>query len=97
MIPSKKVEIITSSSAEEIVIFAFAESGMKNYTLIDRVQGSGKRGKREDDDFMDLMHNCYFIVLCDQEKAERVAGPLEQIIKEFGGVVMVSDCLAIKN
>ena len=95
MIPSKKIEIITSSSAEELVIAALSEAGLKNYTLIDRVQGSGKRGKREDDDFMDLMHNCLFIIVCDQDKAHKAVARLEKIIKEFGGVVILSDCLAI--
>lgn len=97
MIASKRLEVITSGAAEEIVIEALFSIRLFSYTLVNRVQGSGKRGKRADDDFMDLMHNCLFIIICTEEEAQRAAGALRPIVTEFGGVIAITDCMLVKT
>jgi len=96
MLTSKKIEIITVSSAEELIIEMLEDEDV-SYTLFDRVQGSGKRGRRVDDDFMDIMHNCFFVIVCDSKTAERLMPKIQGIVDEYGGILMISDCLSNKN
>lgn len=97
MVPSKRLEVITSGAADEIVIETLIGIRLFSYTLVNRVQGSGKRGKRVDDDFMDLMHNCLFIIICTEDEAKKAAEALRPIVQEFGGVIAVSDCMLVKT
>lgn len=97
MLASKRVEVITSAAAEEIVIETLLSVNMPSYTLVNRVRGSGKRGKRVDDDFMDLMHNCLFIIICSEEEAKKAAEALRAVVSEFGGVITISDCFLVKT
>ena len=97
MLQGKRIEIITSSTAEERVRAILEACGLTGYTFLSHVKGKGKRGVRSDDDFMDVFHNCYFLIACEEAKARQVVEAIRQLIAEQGGVCLMTDCTIVNN
>jgi len=92
MISAKKLEIITSSTAEDKVIQLLKRHQILNYTLLRHVEGNGKRGRRSEDDFIEALQNCYFVIICAEQQALMAVEALGPLLANYGGVCALTDC-----
>ncbi|MBX7247407.1 MAG: hypothetical protein K1X53_18080 [Candidatus Sumerlaeaceae bacterium] len=86
-----KLEIITDSLEMKEVIAVLESEGLPHYTLIRDVVGRGSRGFQGADDLSDAFTNSYLLTTCNADQVERVVAALRPLLKEHGGVCLVSE------
>lgn len=97
MTPMKKVEIVTDLLELPTMARALEELGVSGYTVIRDVTGYGERGRRSGDEITGVFQNCYLMAVCTPDIAERIVETIRPILKRFGGMALVTDCLWVKH
>lgn len=97
MTPMKKVEIVTDLLELTTISRALEELGVSGYTIVRDVTGHGGRGRRTGDDITGVFQNSYVMAVCTPELAERIVEMIRPILKRYGGIALVSDCLWVKH
>ena len=91
MIPVKRVEIIVDELEMPKVLKLLDDAGVSGYTVIKDATGKGDRGLREGGDLTGVFANSYVMTACPGEKLELIVQSLRPILKQRGGVCLVSD------
>jgi nitrogen regulatory protein PII len=87
----KRVEIIVGKKESEKVFSLMAKLGIKAYTRLKNVEGSGDKFDRDGNYPSDVFTNNLILIACTQEEFDKLKEPLRLLLKENSGVCMVSD------
>ena len=90
MIPVKRIEIIVDELEVPRLLKLLDAAGVSGYTVI-KATGKGDRGLREGDDLTGVFANSYIMTACPSEKLDLIVESLRPILKQRGGVCLVSD------
>ncbi len=93
----KKFEIIVEIEHHEQLLELLESSGVRGYTVIKNAGGRGVRGIRNPHDVLLPYENSVTIFACKEELAQKVLKELQPAMKGFGGMCLISDCLAQTN
>mgnify|MGYP001271711202 CR=1 FL=1 len=91
MMPVKRVEIIIDELELPIVLKLLDDAGMSGYTVIKDATGKGDRGLRSGGDLTRVFANSYVLTACPEDKLDLIVETLRPILKQRGGVCLVSD------
>ena len=97
MTPMKRVEIVIDALEMSAVCTALDQVGVSGYTIIREVTGKGDRGDRSGDDLTGALKNGYIFCACTEPQARAIAEAVRGILRRFGGVCLITDCLWIEH
>ncbi len=87
----KRIEIITDFTYQSRLIKLIDETGVSGYTIFKDIAGKGLNGDKDGHGIGGGYKNCFFLVYCSSEEAEKVVEAIRPVISTFGGVCVVSD------
>lgn len=87
----KRIEIVTDALELQPLLKALEGVGVSGYTVIPNVVGKGERGLRQGDELTGVFQNSYVLAACPEEILPRVLEVVRPILRQFGGVCLVSD------
>lgn len=93
MKPVKRVEIVVEAVHEQAVERLIRRAGIDGYTLIRDVAGLGGRGERAADGLTSAFQNVCFIVAAPPDDAMRLAESLRNLLRQSGGMVLITDAM----
>ncbi|MCX7938246.1 MAG: hypothetical protein N2545_02245 [Thermoflexales bacterium] len=70
---------------------------MTGYTIIRDVIGKGERGIRRGDELSGVFKNSYLLTTCEPEQLPAIVEAVRPILKQRGGVCLVSDAMWVKH
>lgn len=91
----KRIEIITISVKVPALCKALDKAGATGYTVIQNVGGKGHRGIRMGDELTGVSQNSMVIVICQETDAEKIVKTAESIIKQFGGICLLTEAQSL--
>ena len=91
MMPVKKIEIIVDELEMPNVLKLLDAAGVSGYTVIKDATGKGDRGLREGDDLTGVFANSYVMTACPAEQLDLIVESIRPILKQRGGVCLVSE------
>ena len=91
MIPVKRIEIIVDELELPKVLKLLDAAGVSGYTVIKDATGKGDRGLRGGDELTGVFANSYVMTACPSEKVNLIVESIRPILKQRGGVCLVSD------
>jgi hypothetical protein len=86
-----RLEIVVDAPHSARVIELLAAHGVRSYTLIRGVAGSGERGPQLGDDLAGVSNNHYLLTTCPPELLEAVTEALRPLLARIGGMCLISD------
>ena len=84
----KKIEIIVSNLEVPSILKILKKNSVKDYTLINNVEGNGQYGYTGDNS---LTNSYIIIILTDLELAAKASDAIQPLLKKLGGILIVSD------
>jgi nitrogen regulatory protein PII len=87
----KRVEIVTDSLEMQTVTEIVDRLGISGYTLIKDVVGKGERGLQSGDELTGVFKNSLLLVACEAEQVAALVEAVRPLLKERGGICLVSD------
>jgi nitrogen regulatory protein PII len=97
MTPMKRLEIVVDALELSNVAVVLDQAGVSGYTVIREVTGKGDRGDRSGDDLTGALRNGYILCACTDTQARRIAEAVAPLLRQFGGVCLVTDCLWVDH
>lgn len=97
MKPVKRLEIVIDAAHTPALLRTVMEAGARGYTLIRDVQGMGDRGERSGDQLTDVFRNCYVLIACEPDQAERIVQQVRPLLERYGGMCLQSDAAWVKH
>ena len=97
MTPIKRIEIVLDAAHTPQLIRSLKAASVPGYTLVRDVQGSGDRGDRMGDELANVYRNCYVIIAASEDVAQRVIEAVRPLIRDHGGMCLISDAQWIKH
>jgi nitrogen regulatory protein PII len=91
----KKIEVIIEAVYLNRLLQLFEKRGIKHYTLLKDIEGSGGHGLKMADDVTDVFSNDYFFTVCEEEKFLEVKEEIRAFTKKYGGKCFVTDTMMI--
>lgn len=91
MMPVKKIEIIVDELELPSLLNLLDEAGVSGYTVIKDATGKGDRGVRGGGDLTRVFANSYVLTVCPEDKLALIVETIRPILKQRGGVCLVSD------
>lgn len=91
MLSVKKIEIIVDALEIPNVLKLLNAAGVSGYTVIKDATGKGERGERGGDELTGVFTNSYVMTACRPEKVTAIVESIRPILKQHGGVCLVSD------
>lgn len=88
--PVKRIEMIVPSLELSKVLDALKQIGISDYSIMRNVIGSGERGFA-DNDLGRILSNDYILTTCSEVQEPQVVEIIHPILKQFGGICMISD------
>jgi nitrogen regulatory protein PII len=93
MTPMKRLDIVVDALELSNVAAVLDRAGVSGYTIIREVTGKGDRGDRSGDDLAGALRNGYILCACTDTQAQWIGEALRPVLRRFGGVCLVTDCL----
>jgi nitrogen regulatory protein PII len=93
----KRVEIVVDYLESPRVCQLLGEIGIDGYTLIREATGRGDRGLRSGDDLRGEFTNSYLLVACQAEDLPRLVEAIRPVLKQVGGMCLISDALWVRH
>lgn len=97
MKPVKRLEIVIDQHYLQRLLRELEACGIDGYTVLDQVHGKGERGLREGDALADIFTNAYVLVACPDDVADRALEAIRPILKQSGGMCLLSDAQWLKH
>ena len=91
MNPVKRIELVVDAPHSETLLQLLQYHGIRAYTLIPGVQGSGERGLRGADELTGVSDNHYVLTTCPAELLDDLLEAIRPFLVRAGGMCMVSD------
>ena len=96
-IAMKRFEIVIGVEQLEELMGVLEKAGVRGYTVIKNAGGYGSRGARNPDDLLMEQENAVVILACKEDQAQKVVNELRPVMKGFGGMCLISDCLWLEG
>lgn len=93
----KRIEIVIDQQLLKRVTEILDNAGAEGYTVVNEVAGKGERGMRRGDALADVFTNCYILVACTPDMANAIVEALRPLLKQAGGMCLVSDAQWVKH
>jgi nitrogen regulatory protein PII len=87
----KRIEIITDSLQMPEVCVVLDKLGVSGYSVVRDVVGKGERGLQSGDELTGVFKNSYLLTTCEPERLGEIVEKIRPILKQRGGVCLVSD------
>ena len=87
----KRVEIVVDALHFDDVVEAIEGVGLKGWTRIRGVLGSGERGMQYADELTRVSDNNLLLTTCRPDQLDALEEALRPLLKRYGGVCLVSD------
>ncbi len=87
----KRIEIIIDESHARFVTNLLDQRSISGYSVIRNVTGKGDRGVRDGDGLTTVFDNVYILIACDPGQVELLQPDLRKLLRDYGGVCLVSD------
>lgn len=97
MKPVVRVEIVIGVHHVPQVIRALESMGLPHYSHVPHVVGRGDRGERSGEELTGTFTNALLLTTCEPENAESVAQTIEPLLKQFGGVCLLTDSREVEH
>jgi nitrogen regulatory protein PII len=97
MTSMKKVEIVIDAQEVSAVAQVLDATGVSGYTVIREVTGKGSRSNRSGDDLTGALKNGCIFTACPEAQARAVAEAVRPLLRRFGGVCLITDCLWVDH
>ncbi len=91
----KKLDVVIDHLHLNKLTEVLEKEGITGYTIIKDAIGKGERGIMAGDELTDVFKNSYLFTVGEDELIERILPKLEQLLKKYGGICIVSDVKAI--
>ncbi|MBK7392895.1 MAG: transcriptional regulator [Chloracidobacterium sp.] len=91
MMPVKKIEIIVDELQLPTLLNLLDQAGVSGYTVIKDATGKGDRGVRGGGDLTRVFANSYVLTACPEDKLDLIVETIRPILKQRGGVCLVSE------
>jgi nitrogen regulatory protein PII len=89
----KKVELVVDAHEVPHLLKQLKGIGITDYTVIREAQGRGERGTRGGDVFSGVFDNSYVLIACSEEQAPQIVETVRPILKQLGGICLISDAM----
>jgi nitrogen regulatory protein PII len=89
----KKVELVVDAHEVPHLIAQLKGIGVNDYTVIREAHGRGDRGSRAGDVFSGVFDNSYVMIACSEEQSKQIVETVRPILKQLGGICLVSDAM----
>ena len=87
-----KLEVVVESVQIKKVLDILRKENISGYTLIEQVAGKGNKGGEVDfSSIGGIYKNSYLFTVADREPIEQVIAQLEPIMRDYSGVVYMSE------
>ncbi len=96
-IAMKRLEIVINKDKFSRIASLLSKTEVRGYTVIKEVGGFGSRGAVDSSDVTLNDGNVVVILACQEEKAQKVLAEIQPIMKELGGMCLISDCLWLER
>jgi len=93
----KRFEIVIRKDKFSRIANLLTKTDVRGYTVIKQAGGLGSRGVVDPDDVILDDENVIVILACLEEKAQKVLVEIQPILKELGGMCLISDCLWLER
>jgi len=97
MDPVKRLEIVVEAALEPDIERLIEQAGIDGYTLIREVAGHGQRGDRDADGLTGVFQNVCFVIAAQPAAATRFLETLRPLLRDSGGMCLVSDAQWLKH
>jgi hypothetical protein len=87
----KKLEIVTDYSYLRVLIKLLDDHNVSGYTIIKDVMGKGTRGNKDGHGISGGFKNCYVMLCCNLEEAQKISDLIKPLLVRSGGICIVSD------
>lgn len=87
----KRVEIVLDQVELPRALKMLEALGVPGYTVIRDVAGFGHRGRRAGDQVTDVLRNAIILIACPPDMVPAIAKTIRPVLKQFGGICLVSD------
>lgn len=89
----KRIEIIVDALEVPDLLRRLEQAGVSGYTVMHDATGKGERGLRDGGELTDVFKNSYLIAACPPEQVRSIIEAVRPILKQRGGVCLVSDAM----
>ena len=93
----KRVEIVVDSVEVRRVTEALDRVGISGYTVIPTISGRGERGERDGDGVSGVFANAYVLTACPADQLAAVVDAVRPLLRETGGICLVSDAQWVRH
>lgn len=93
----KRIELVIEAHEQDTVIELLENIQISAFTIYKHVGGKGERGMRDESVFGDKFENVTFVIACEENRLTDLIETLRPILKEYGGMCLVSDAMWVKH
>ncbi len=93
----KRIELVIEAHEKNNVIKALKDANVHAFTIYKHVGGYGERGQREENVFGDMFENVTFVIACKNDQLESLLEALRPMLKQYGGMCLISDAKWLKH
>ncbi len=97
MTPVERLEIIIDQRHAEEIGGILRDEGVKGYTIFPGLSGWGDRGDQWADDISGVSTNVCILTACDPTTARRVGNRILPVLKQLGGLCLVSQAAILRE
>lgn len=97
MEPVCRIEIVIDARHSADVIGLLKDQEVTGWTLVPGASGSGERGARLGDDITDVSNNHVVLTTCAPDRLEALTESLRPLLKQVGGMCLVSEARWLKH
>lgn len=94
--PVKRIEVVIDQPHLHVLIGALRRAGADGWTVVREVSGSGGRGEQWADDLSGSGSNVMVLIAAAPPVAEVIVTAVEQILRETGGLCLISDAKRLR-
>lgn len=97
MQPVKRIEIVIPEHALRDLLAVISRSSPGDYTVFRGLGGRGDRGIQSGDGVVGEFSNAAVLMACDEAQAGALLEDLRALLRQFGGMCLVSDANWLKH
>jgi len=97
MEPICRIEIVIDALHVPQVIALLGRHGLRSWSLIRGVAGSGERGHQRGDELTAVSSNNYLLTTCPPDRLDAVAADLQPLLAQVGGMCLVSEARSLRH
>jgi len=93
----KRIEIVVPEHALRDVLAVISRSSPGDYTVFRGLEGRGDRGIQSGDGVVGEFSNAAVLMACDEAHTGALLEDLRALLRQFGGMCLVSDANWLKH